>query len=214
LFPCRFTLSRQYCAVPPPAFVRLRAITCRGLALAPHAPQLSATQTACTRSLPCASTCQHPHQRRATPLASACCSSRARPLRRYRALALSRAAAACASARRPPGTRCCSLGPQSSAREPRACASPPLASARRSRRAAAEPLRARRHRACGRPCARPRCAHPGPLCLRLRAAPGPACAAQGPCSPGRRRTEERREGEAPEGAPPVGRKERKASGNG
>jgi hypothetical protein len=37
LFLCRSTPSRQYYAVPPPAFARLRAITCCGLTLAPHA---------------------------------------------------------------------------------------------------------------------------------------------------------------------------------
>jgi hypothetical protein len=46
LFPCRSTPSRQYYVTPPPAFACLRAIACRGLALAPHAPQLHASQAA------------------------------------------------------------------------------------------------------------------------------------------------------------------------
>jgi hypothetical protein len=41
------------------AFACLRAIACRGLALAPHAPQLRATQTTCAGSLPCISTPVH-----------------------------------------------------------------------------------------------------------------------------------------------------------
>jgi hypothetical protein len=51
------------------AFACLRVIACRGLALAPHAPQLRATQTACAGSPPCISTLVH--IQRLGPLASA-----------------------------------------------------------------------------------------------------------------------------------------------
>jgi hypothetical protein len=77
LFPCRSTPSRQYCAAPPPAFARLRAIGCRGLALAPHAPCAPCQLTPSAPLARAAAPHLHSHARAAASPASLTRTSRA-----------------------------------------------------------------------------------------------------------------------------------------
>jgi hypothetical protein len=77
LFPCRSTPSHQYCAAPPPTFVRLRAIACRGLALAPHAPRAPCQLTPSAPLARAAAPHLHSHARAVASPASLTRTSRA-----------------------------------------------------------------------------------------------------------------------------------------